>query len=94
MITYLLDCHKFDINEVDSKMSTAVHWAIFNANETALSYLLARGPEINSQDVKGITPLHLAVMTSEQEKNTALIRMLLMRQADPFISDLKGRTPL
>ena len=65
VITYLLDCHNFNINEVDSKKSTAVHWVIFNSNETALNYLLARGPEINKQDVKGITPLHLAVLTSE-----------------------------
>lgn len=94
MITYLLDCHNFDINEVDSKKSSAVHWAIFNANEIALSFLLARGPEINIQDVKGITPLHLAVISSEQEKTTSLIRMLLMRGANPFTCDQKGRTPL
>ena len=68
-------------------MSTAVHWAIFNANEIALSLLLSRGPNVNAQDVKGITPLHLAVMNSEQEKSTSLIRMLLIRHADPFICD-------
>ena len=48
VITYLLDCHDFDINEVDLKQSSAVHWAIFNANEIALHFLLARGPEINA----------------------------------------------
>lgn len=83
VITYLLDCHGFDINEVDSKNSSAVHWAIFNAQELALKFLLARGPRINEADIKGITPLHLAVLSGEQDKTTLLIRMLLMRGANP-----------
>lgn len=71
-----------------------MHWAIFNANEVALSFLLARSPDINAQDVKGIAPLHLAVISSEQDKTTSLIRMLLMRGASPYICDQKDRTPL
>lgn len=92
VLTYLLDYHHFDINEVDAKHSTALHWAIFNSNELALSYLLARAPHVNAQDVKGVTPLHLAVISSERP--LVLIRMLLMHKADPNISDLKERTPL
>lgn len=91
-LTYLLDCQNFDINEVDAKCSTALHWAIFNSNELALSYLLARSPKVDAQDVKGVTPLHLAVISPERPQ--VLIRMLLMHKANPNITDLKGRTPL
>ena len=92
MITYLLDYHHFDINQVDAKHSSALHWAIFNSNELALSFLLARNPNVNARDVKGVTPLHLAVVSTEMQMS--LIRMLLMHGADPHIEDLKGRTPL
>jgi len=61
VITYLLDVHNFDINQVDGKQSSALHWAIFNTNEIALQFLLARNPDVNLQDIKGVTPLHLAV---------------------------------
>ena len=94
MITYLLDCHNFDINEVDLKLCSAVHWAAYNSNEIAMSYLLSRKPKVNITDEKGLTPLHLAVVFSEQVTTTSLIRMLLMRGADPFLLDKKGRTPL
>ena len=79
VITYLLDEHKFDINQVDSKQSSALHWAIFNSNEIALSFLLARNPNVNLQDMKGVTPLHLAVESSRHIGTTSLIRMLLMK---------------
>lgn len=85
VITYLLDCHKFDIDQADAKRSSALHWAIFNSNELALSFLLARNPNVNAKDVKGVTPLHLAVVSAE--KQISLIRMLLMHGADPHIKD-------
>lgn len=47
MITYLLDILDFEINEVDAKHSSAIHWAIWNNHEQALSFLLARKPDIN-----------------------------------------------
>ena len=47
IITYLLDVHGFDINEVDNKNNSSVHWATFNSNEHALTFLLARNPDVN-----------------------------------------------
>ena len=44
IITYLLDYQNIGINEMDNKKSSAVHWAIFNSNELALGFLLARKP--------------------------------------------------
>ena len=95
IITYLIDYQNIGINETDNKKSSAVHWAIFNSNELALGFLLARKPYINNQDVQGLTPLHLAVSSAEgRGRSTILIRMLLMRGADPTICDNKGRLPL
>ena len=74
------------------KHSTALHWAIFNSNELAMSFILARNANVNAKDIKGFTPLHLAVVTTE--RTTSLIRMLLMRDANPHLKDIKGRTPL
>ena len=94
MITYLIDVIGLDLNELDAKESTAVHWAVWNGHDLALNYLLARKTKINQQDKKGMTPLHLAVLYSEQIRTTMLIRMLLQRGADPFIHDNKKRTAL
>jgi len=47
VIMYLLDVHEFDIDEVDKKNNSSVHWATFNSNELALSFLLARSPNVN-----------------------------------------------
>ena len=85
---------KFDIDEVDSKSNSSVHWATYNNNELALSFLLARNCNVNLQDFDGITPLHLAVSQSQKIRSTSIIRQLLMRQASPFLKERKGRTPL
>ena len=94
VITYLLDVKGFDINESDNRKNSSVHWATYNHNELALSFLLARSPDVNLQDDSGITPLHLAVAQSEQIRSTSIVRLLLMKQANPFITERKGRTPL
>ena len=94
VITYLLDVHNFDIDEVDAKKNSSLHWATYNSNELALSFLLARKPNVNLQDSEGITPLHLAVAQSQIIHTTSIIRQLLMKQANPLSRDKKGRTPL
>jgi ankyrin repeat protein len=60
----------------------------------SLSYILSWGAAVNLQDVNGLTPLHLAVKTSEDMMSTRTIRALLLKGADPSIRDYRGLTPL
>ena len=50
-----------DINDVDNRKSTPLHWACYSKSEFALSYLLALSPKIEAQDQGGFTALHLAI---------------------------------
>lgn len=58
---YLFKELGLDINAADKRGSTALHWACFRQSEIALGYLLAWAPDLNKQDIEGLTPLHLAV---------------------------------
>lgn len=62
--------------------------------ETAVAYLLAWESEVNSYDSNGLTPLHLAVKSSEEIKSTRSIRHLLIKGAQREVKDKLGRTPL
>ena len=48
---------------------------------------------MNNQDIKGLTPLHLAVKRSEEIRTTRSIRALLLKGAEPSIEDSKGALP-
>ena len=52
--------------------------------------LLDAGADVNPKDVRGMTPLMLAVATDHQ--NPAIIRMLLEHSADPNIKSKLGET--
>jgi len=54
-----------DINMKDNRLSTPLHWACYSKSEVALNYLLPMNPDLNAQDQKGYTPLHLAVKSVE-----------------------------
>ena len=75
-------------------MSSPLHWAAFAGAENALNYILAWGGNPNLQDTKGLTPLHLAVRTSEDILSQRQIRALLIKGSDPSIMDANGMTPL
>jgi hypothetical protein len=54
--------------------------------------LLDAGAKVNAQDIRGMTPLMLAVATDRQ--NTAVIRALIAKGADPNIKTVAGETAL
>ena len=56
-----------DINTLDARGSTPLHWACFSCSELALIYILAwiKPVHLTYQDTDGYTALHLAVKSSE-----------------------------
>lgn len=70
VIHYFIKNFNFDVNDRDEKDSSALHWAAFLNKEIALTYLIAWGANVNAQDEENNTPLHLAVLTSENVKET------------------------
>ena len=70
-----------ELDAPDKRGSTPLHWACFRQSEIALGYLLAWNPDLNKQDVEGMTPLHLAVKFVDQSENTRSVRLIVMRGA-------------
>ncbi|RXM29121.1 Palmitoyltransferase ZDHHC17 [Acipenser ruthenus] len=63
--------------------NTALHWAVLAGNTTVISLLLEAGAHVDSQNIKGETPLDL----SKQRKNVWMINHLQeARQAKGFDS--------
>ncbi|NLI74922.1 MAG: hypothetical protein GX442_00610 [Candidatus Riflebacteria bacterium] len=52
--------------------------------------LIAKGADVNAKDDDGVTPLHAAAATGEQEA----VEYLLVKGADPNAKDKEGKTPL
>lgn len=60
-----------------------------------MSYLISwKGIEVNPQDWKGMTPLHLAVKAVQQLKRTTSVRFLLIAGADWRALDNENKLPL
>lgn len=75
----------------NSDGESPLHIAVIeNANLEKLNFLLSVGFQINKRDKNGNTPLHLAV----QLKRSEMIPMLLSNNANVFISNNIGVSPL
>lgn len=83
-----------DINSKDKRLSTPLHWAAFIGAELALPYILANGADVDAQDIEGLSPMHLAVIYSENVLSTRFIRALLLKGADPTIKSHSGKLPI
>jgi ankyrin repeat protein len=70
-----------DINVVDNRGSTPLHWACYSRSEFALSFILALSPNLEIQDRMGFTPLHLAIKSCDELKSTRPVRSLLLKGA-------------
>lgn len=57
----------------------------------ALNYILSLNPDLEAQDEKGFTALHLAVKSVETLKSTRPVRALLLKGADRLKKDREGR---
>jgi ankyrin repeat protein len=94
----MTDSNCDQITSLDFEKMTPLHHAIFHQREKFAMTLIKVGPlhardfksNINSKDVREMTPLHLAALKS----NLIIITSLLNAGADPHITNINGETPL
>ena len=80
----------FDLNTEGPYYATVLHVAVHHSSIEIVEYLLGREEmrmAINAPDLRGHTPLHLAILNSE------IVKLLLRHGADMGVLDCHGRTP-
>ena len=60
----------------------------------ALNYILSLKPDLEAKDVRGLTPLHIAVTSVEKMGSTRSVKTLLLRGANRDAKDKDGKTPM
>ena len=92
MLAYLKEKKNVDLQAVDNKNGTALHWASYLGCEMATSVLLTWLPQsaLNHRDRDGFTPLHHGTISG----STRIVRSILLKGADPAIKDDKMRTAM
>ena len=80
-----------DVNFQNSDGQTALHIAVYHANEDIVQLLLNSGADVNIQDKYGFTALHYAVFTRNEE----IVQLLLnSAAANTSLKDDQGKTAL
>ncbi|HET9216026.1 MAG TPA: ankyrin repeat domain-containing protein, partial [Terriglobia bacterium] len=85
----LLD-QKVNVNGTSPDGTTALHWAVHNADADMVDRLLRAGANVNAKNEFGTTPISEAVNVG----NTAVLEKLLKAGADPNTLLTDGMTPL
>jgi ankyrin repeat protein len=70
--------------------ATALHWATYWDQQTAVDRLIAAGADVNAANDNGVTPLALAC----ENKNDALVERVLAAGANPNAATVTGETVL
>ena len=82
-----------DINSVENGGSSALHWAAFSGSELSMNYIIAWGGDIHQKDIRGYTPLHMAVI-SDHPVSFEIVKELIKHGAFINAKDDNGRPPL
>ena len=85
-----------NLSERDKNGNTPLHWAAKHNSQISLIYLLAwlTKEEISIQNNQGKTPLHIAVISSEDIDSGRTLRFLVQKGAKTKAKDSKNRTAL
>ena len=88
-IAYFLRNSTISINAEDKSRATALHWACTSHSHSAVRFLLAWKARVDTIDMAGYTPLHLALKEFEfdEHKSPQTIRLLLCYNAPLDIRD-------
>lgn len=81
---------KVDVDET-TVQSTALHVAVNKSDMDMIHFLLDKKADVNKQDLRGFTPLYIAV----RNKNLKVIEILLKQESiDVHVKSQEMRTPL
>ena len=89
-IMSLLLLFKADVNMLDFKTCTPLHYAVKERHVTCADTLIGSGALVDARDYRGMAPL-LHLFNSD---NTAMINLLLQGNASVDVQDEDGRTAL
>jgi ankyrin repeat protein len=78
-----------DIDEVDFKGWTGLHWALVREREDVIALLLDSGADPNHPTGTGRLPLNIAMRSGQG----GALKLLLKAGADPNRADTDGKTP-
>jgi hypothetical protein len=81
-----------DPNASDRQRTTPLHMAAQTGSMSVAELLLSRGARVDPTDGHGNTPLWTAIFSSKGEG--ALIQLLRLHGADPYIANHHGKTPI
>ena len=74
---------------------TSIHQVILDGRLSQLNLLINHlGSNVNERDPYGRTPLHLAVLSDQENYGLRVARLLLQRDADVNATDAQQQTPL
>lgn len=90
---------KASVHAVDSLQNTALHYACRDPSSTMseiVTILLESGANVEARNARLRTPLHLICNadSGETDVSTETLEYLLLRNADPYVKDCRGRLPL
>src|SRR5579872_982187 len=104
-LTRLLLSHHADLNAISAESDgnvkngpvlvgnlAALHFAVANGNAEEVKLLLDAGAAVDTRDVRGMTPLMLAVSTDRP--NVDVVKMLLAKGADASIRSNIGESTI
>ncbi|CAH1401021.1 unnamed protein product [Nezara viridula] len=89
VVDYLLSWNA-SLSIEDYLCFTPFQWAASIGNVKVLDILLKHGDDVNRNGCNGVTALHMAI----RRNDTAFIKYLLSKNADPNIMSEDGQTPL
>jgi ankyrin repeat protein len=88
---YFTRLRRMNLDDVDNKGSTPLHWACYSRSEFALNYILAMNPNLEAKDSLGNTALHLAVESVSELRSTRPVRALLLKGSSRAAKNLKDK---
>lgn len=86
----LLKTKVADVNATQADGTSALAWAVYHDDESAVDLLIRSGADVNAANDLGVNPLHLACTN----KNADIVEKLLKAGANPDNSKWTGETPL
>ena len=106
-VVKLLVSQGANLNDDEDDKNSPLHCAVSRGHIHIVEYLLNQGANIDKQNIVGISPLIKAVMLSncwmicdedeeDEEDNYkyAMIRLLISKNTNPFLTDNEGKTAL